>query len=149
MKTLRFKLTPHPHAATSHLEVLFYSCPDIKGDPDKTLAHLQKVAKQRHVAFDYELTTDLEYFAVRGARTWLYTDPTDLTATEAFKAALMRAGAFAIGTEILGVMQSGGSGHGVQLSRQPAALRSIHVRARSSSSYTCRRAGIPSRQAPR
>lgn len=115
MKTLRFKLTPHAHAETSHLEVVWYSCPDIKGDPLKTLAHVIKIAKQRHVAFDYELATELEYYAVRGARAWLFTDPDDLMATEAFKSALVRGGAFKTCAEIIGIVTTGADDHKVQV----------------------------------
>ena len=128
MKTLRFKLTPVPAAAeTVHCEVLFYSCPDIKGNPVKTLAHLQKVAAQRQTGFTYELTDDEQYFAVRGARVWLFTDPDDLMATKAIESTLVRGGVFDTCAEIIGIICPDTDNSRVQVITEKTCL-TIHVR---------------------
>lgn len=90
MKTLRMRLTPRPESGLT--EISLYSCPDVINDPKKTLDHIQKIANQNAVAVDYELTTDLVYFAVRGGREWLITNPDSWGKDHMFHLALVRAG---------------------------------------------------------
>lgn len=105
MNTLRMKLTPRPNAGTE--EIAFYSCPDIKGDPEKTLKHVQKTANDRNVAFDYALVSDRDYFAVRGAREWRLSEPGDFDADQLFRVKLVRAGFVSSASQVTSLGMTG------------------------------------------
>lgn len=89
MNIIRMKLVPRADAGTT--EVSFYSCPDVKGDPEKTRQFIQRTADSRNVAFEYIIVSDLEYHAVRGAREWLLSEPGDSHADYCFRNILVRA----------------------------------------------------------
>lgn len=91
MKLLRMKLTPRSGCS---LEVTWYSCPDTKGDPKKTLALVQREADKRGLNIDYSLATEQDYVAQRAARLWMFTEPGDEAADKTLKLALVRAGLF-------------------------------------------------------
>lgn len=90
MNVLRMRVKPRPTSGMT--EIAFYSCPDVKRDPVKTLAYVQKVADERHIACDYELVSELEYFAIRGAREWMMSEPGDFEADHLFRIKLVRSG---------------------------------------------------------
>src|SRR6266705_2650984 len=92
MKTLRYKLTPKPGSKIT--DITWFSGPDIKGNAEKTLAHVQKIADQKNVAVTNSLVSDLEYLTMRAARAWLMTEPGDEAEDKNFKFKLVAAGLF-------------------------------------------------------
>jgi len=100
MIILRMKVTPP--AGQEYLGISFYSCPDVKNNPQKTLAFVQQQAVRKGVRFTYELATDADYYAQRGARAWLMTDPSSELDNLRFEAELVRAGLYENGAEIIG-----------------------------------------------
>lgn len=104
MNIIRMKVTPRPESGME--EVMFYSCPDIKGDPEKTLKHVQKTADCRNVACDYAIVPDRDYFAVRGAREWRITEPGDFDADHLFRVKLIRAGFVSSAQQVTSIRMS-------------------------------------------
>jgi hypothetical protein len=93
MKTLRIKVTSMESPSNPH--VALFSHPDIKHDTDKTLEHIRAEAVAIHKARQadvYELIDDLTYYAVRGARLWILTEPGDWDGDHLFRLAMVRAG---------------------------------------------------------
>lgn len=113
MEILRMKVTPRPESGMS--EVSFYSCPDMKGNANKTLAYIQKVADQRQVACDYELCDERTYWAVRGARMWLISEPGDKRADAKFRKELCSAGIIDTPERAIGIVCTGEDDFRVQI----------------------------------
>lgn len=93
MKTLLLRVVPKEGSPAS--TVAWHSYPNVAGDARITLEGLQAAADMNNVAVTYELASDLEYFACRGARKWLMSEPGDSDEDHAFKVALIRAGVIA------------------------------------------------------
>ncbi len=96
MKTLRIKAVPR--AGSYIKQVNWLSCPSV--DPEAQIKRMQALADAKHVAVIYTQATDLEYFANRGAREWLMSEPGDTLADDAFKAALVSAGVLGSNTDV-------------------------------------------------
>jgi len=113
MKILRMKITPRPESGMTELS--FYSCPDVKGDPAKTLAHIQRVADQKQVGCDYEICDERTYWAVRGARMWLISEPGDKKADARFRQELVSAGILDTKDRPVAMVCTGEDDHRVQV----------------------------------
>ncbi len=113
MKILRMKITPRPESGMTELS--FYSCPDIKRNPDKTLKHIQKTADARNIGCDYEICDERTYWAVRGARMWLISEPGDKRADARFRQELRSAGIIDDVTKPIGIVCTGEDDYRAQI----------------------------------
>lgn len=104
MKTLRMRVVYQ----NSEMFASMYSCPDIKGNPQKTLAHVQKVGDRRNGPIArYELVDDQTYLVVKAARVWEMTPQGEVGDDMDFKIKMVRAGLFEDTGDILMLVKAG------------------------------------------
>lgn len=114
MKTIRLKLTPRADSATK--DVTFFSCPLLGGNGSEDMLEMvQQAADAQDLRIDYTIATELEYFAVRGARAWLLTEPGNVMEDHVFKVALVNGGLVADTSEIIGIIMTGEDDYIVQV----------------------------------